>query len=265
MSAMTTREPSKATRQKPLKTTRRKPSKVPVEPAVGVPDRSRAETRIAIRGVAWKVYDVLSDAVGEGSHVRMAYDGKDLEIMTKGRIHEYFRDLFGQFVNEVCNALSIRKVPAGETTWKRPELARGLEADQSYYFEPEKIVADAAALKRRSMDIADYPNPDMAVEIDISPPEVDREGIYKSLKVAEIWRFDGEEVTIEQLQEDGTYAVADMSRFLPIKAVEIRRWIGEEDSSDQTAWCLRLRAWLRRVASRRKPATKRPRRRKKGD
>ena len=43
------------------------------------------------------------------------------------------------------------------------------------------------------MDIADYPNPDLAIEIDISPPEVDREGIYKSLKVAEIWRFDGEE------------------------------------------------------------------------
>ena len=114
------------------------------------------------------------------------------------------------------------------------------------------------------MDIADYPNPDMAVEIDISPPQVDREGIYKSLKVAEIWRFDGEDVTIEQLREDGTYAVAEMSRFLPVKAVEIRRWIVEEDSSDQTAWCLRLRAWLRRISSRRKPTMKRPRRRKNG-
>ena len=85
MSAITTREPSKATGQKPSKAARRKPLKVPVEPAVGVPDRSGAETRIAIRGVEWKVYDLLSDAVGEGSHVRMAYDGKDLEIMTKGQ------------------------------------------------------------------------------------------------------------------------------------------------------------------------------------
>ena len=61
--------------------------------------RNDGETRIAIRGVGWEVYDILSDAVGEGSHVRMAYDGKDLEIMTIGRIHEYFKDLFGQFVD----------------------------------------------------------------------------------------------------------------------------------------------------------------------
>ena len=264
MSAITTREPSKATRQKPSKAARRKPSKVPVEPAVGVPDRRGAETRIAIRGVEWKVYDVLSDAVGEGSHVRVAYDGKDLEIMTKGQVHEYFRDLFGQFVNEVCNALRIRKVPTGEATWKRPEILRGIEADQSYYFQPEKVPVVLAALKRRSMDIADYPNPDMAVEIDISPPQVDREGIYKSLKVAEIWRFDGEDVTIEQLREDGTYAVAEMSRFLPVKAVEIRRWILEEDSERSNGLVPRLRAWLRRISSRRKPAMKRPRRRKKG-
>ena len=108
------------------------------------------------------------------------------------------------------------------------------------------------------MDIADYPNPDLAIEIDISPPEVDREGIYESLQVAEIWRFDGDEVTIEQLGEDGTYVRAEMSRFLPVKAVEIRRWIVEEDSNDQTAWCLRLRAWLRRIARTRKPQAKRP-------
>ncbi len=73
---------------------------------------------------------------------------------------------------------------------------------------PEKIRLVAAALKRRPRNVADYPNPDMAVEIDISPPEVDREGIYKRLQVAEIWYFDGEDVTIEQLGEDGTYAVA---------------------------------------------------------
>ncbi len=69
-------------------------------------------------------------------------------------------------------------------------------------------------------DIAEYPNPDLAIEIDISPPEVDREGIYKSLQVAEIWRFDGEEVTIEQLREDGTYVTV---RDEPVPAGQGRR------------------------------------------
>jgi Uma2 family endonuclease len=244
--------------------TRQKPSKarVKTKPAVEIPDRSAGEMRIAIRGVEWKVYDLLSDAVGEGQHIRMAYDGKDLEIMTTGRIHEYFKDLFGQFVVFVCNELRIRRSPVGETTWKRSELSRGLEADQCYYFLPAKLAADARSRALGSMDIADYPNPDLAIEIDISQPEIDRESIYESLRVAEIWRFDGREVMIQQLGPDGTYVRADMSRFLPVKAVEIRRWIVEEDSNDQEAWFRRLRAWLRRISRTRKPQAKRTRRRK---
>ncbi len=195
-----------------------------------------------LRSVGWEVYDLLSDAVGEGQHVRLSYDGKDLEITTTSRIHEYFKDLFGQFVTQVCNALRIPRSPAGETTWKRPELSLGVEADQCYYFLPEKLAADARARARKSRDVADYPNPDLAIEVDSSEPEVDRGDIYQLLQVAEICYFDGEEVTVEQLREDGTYSVAEMSRFLPIKAVEIRRWIVEEDSSDQAAWSRRLAA-----------------------
>ena len=50
------------------------------------PARS-AETgdqKIVIRGVGWDVYDCLSEAIGEDQHVRLTYDGEDLEIMTVG-------------------------------------------------------------------------------------------------------------------------------------------------------------------------------------
>ena len=43
---------------------------------------------------------------------------------------------------------------------------------------------------RNSNNIDDYPNPDLAVEIDISPPKIDRSGIYAALKVSELWRRD---------------------------------------------------------------------------
>jgi Uma2 family endonuclease len=242
--------------------TKPKPSKVRAQRAIRLPDRDDAETRIVFRGVGWEIYDRLSDALGEGSHIRMTYDGKDLEIMTTSDIHDNFRSLLGLFVHEVATALGIPHSGSGSTTWKRPELERGLEADDSFYFRMEKFPIVAAARKRRSMNIADYPNPDMAIEVDISPPAVDREDIYKKLKVSEIWYFDGDEVTIEQLGEDGNYAVADQSRSLPVKAVEIRRWLVEEDSTDRLAWTLRLRARLRRIPRTRKPPTRRPRRRK---
>jgi Uma2 family endonuclease len=207
--------------------------------------RDVGDQRITIRGLDWFLYDRLSDAIGEGQHIRLAYDGKDLEIMTTGRLHEDYKGLFGRLINAVTFELGIPSSDAGETTWKRPEVARGLEADQCYYFLPEKLAADADARARKSNDVADYPNPDLAIEIDISPSELDRATIYAALRITEVWRFDGETMVIEQLAPDGSYVEVDSSRFLPIRADEVVRWLVEEDVKDKLAWERRLRAWIR--------------------
>src|SRR5262249_10234829 len=121
-----------------------------------VPDMVLAEQRIVIRNVTWEVYDRLSDAVDERQRVFLAYDGKDLEIMTKGRVHENYREFFGRFVNALTFELRIRCHGLGETTWKRPEIMRGLESDFCYYFTAKKLAAGAKALARKSNEIADY-------------------------------------------------------------------------------------------------------------
>jgi hypothetical protein len=68
-----------------------------------------------------------------------------------------------------------------------------------------------------------YPNPDVAIEIDLSSPEVDRPVISAALKVGEAWRFDGESMRIELLGPDGTCLPATKSRFPPIRADEVVR------------------------------------------
>ena len=40
-----------------------------------------------------------------------------------------------------------------------------------------------------SNDVADYPNPDLMSEVDLSPSKIDRPGIYRALEVAEFWRL----------------------------------------------------------------------------
>ena len=204
-----------------------------------------AEQRIAIRDIPWDLYDRLSDAIGEGQNVHLAYDGKDLEIMTVGPTHEDAKENLGRFVNAVAFEVRIRCRGLGLTTWKRPDVLRGVEADLCYFFDPEKLAIIADARARRSNIVADYPNPDLAIEIDISPSQIDRPGIYRALKVPEVWRFNGESLVIEQLGQDGTYIPTDSSRFLPVRADEVLRWIRDEDSSDEIDWELRLREWAR--------------------
>ena len=128
-------------------------------------------------------------------------------------------------------------------TWDTEESDWGLQADLSYYFDPEKIRLAREALARQSNDPADYPSPDLAVEIDISRPKVDRPSIYAGLGVSEVWRFTGQTVVIEQLQGDGSYATVEASRFLPDSPAEVAAWLLAEDATQPIAWGRRLNAW----------------------
>jgi len=216
---------------------------------------SEPDERVVIRGVDWGFYEQLADAIPDRCHIHVDYDGKDVEIMSPGLVHDNDKRLLGRVVELVAEECEIAFKSAGQTTWKRPDVARGLEADESYFFDADKLDAVAAGKARRSLDIADYPNPDLGIEVDMSPPKIDRPGIYAALKVAEVWRFDGErqELVIERLEDDGTYRAVDRSSFLPVSAAEIRRWVVEEDSHDESAWARRLRAWVRAEVAPRLP------------
>jgi len=230
MSTITSTPPSVATFRR-----------LPASDAAVIP----GERRIAIRNIPWDIYDRLSDAIGEGQNVRLAYDGKDLEIMVTGPTHEDAKESLQVFVKAVAFELRVRCRGLGQTSWKRPETLRGIEADLCYFFDPAKLAIAADARVRRSNDVSDYPNPDLAIEIDISPSQIDRPSIYRALNVKEVWRFDGRSLVIEQLRADGTYDPTDSSLFLPVRAEEVLRWLTKEDSSDETAWELSLREWAR--------------------
>jgi hypothetical protein len=209
------------------------PSLVPVQ----------RDQRIVFRGVDWHTYHSLSEATGDGQHVRLAYDGKDLEIiMVISNIHEHLKELINKIVNAVTLGLDIDYLSCGETTWQ--SVVRGLQADLSYYFDPDKIRVATDALARGSMNPADYPRPDLAIEIDTSGPLIDRPSIYADLGIIEVWRYvNGQKLVIEHLQADGSYAPVESSRFLRVSAVDILGWLTAEDSTRELAWNRRLNQW----------------------
>ena len=207
-----------------------------------------SDRRVVFRDVDWSFYEELVDSIPEGSKIHVDYDGRGLEVMANGPDHEDLKYTLGQFVSLVAAEFKIPCKGLGEATWKRPKIGRGLESDQCYYFRPEKLAT--VARLRRSRDIAEYPDPDLAIEVDISRPEVDRSGIYAALGVSEVWRYEGEEILIERLMPDGTYKAVESSGFLPVRADEVRRWVVEEDTSDDTAWSGRLRAEMKKKAKR---------------
>jgi Uma2 family endonuclease len=212
--------------------------------------RLTGEHRWVVRDVVWVDYETFVDLIPEWSPLRVAFDGKDMEIMVKGRDHEELNRLFDHFIVAVAGGLNVEVKTLGELTWKRPEIDCGIEADNCYYNLPEKLATAAAAEARKAAE-SEYPNPDLAIEVDISPSKVDRPGIYAAMKVAELWRFDGEAFHVEQLGSDGRYASVSSSRFLLVTSAELHRWLVDEDSSDTIQWTNRIRSWARKVLKKR--------------
>jgi Uma2 family endonuclease len=228
------------------------PPTVPSDPGLAqAPLPTFGDHRTVFRGVSWEVYRSLSQAYSDGEHVRLAYDGKDLEIMTTGNLHENLKELISRIVTALASWVRIAIVSFGEATLDAVNAERGLQADLSYCFDPEKVRVARAALARESMEPTDYPKPDLAVEIDISPSRIDRPSIYGALRVAEVWRvLRGRTVVIEHLQSDGSYAPAEASRFLPIRAEEITAWLTAEDVGLEEVWNRRLHEWAMELGRR---------------
>ena len=221
----------------------RVPSLEEIERLTQVPDQ-----RVVFRGVDWEFYDRLVDSIPERRNIHVDFDGKDLEVMGNGPDHEWIAESLGQFVKAVAGAVGIPCRGMGLTTWKRLKLARGLESDRCFYFHPDKRSAAARAFGAN--DLAGFPNPDLAIEVDLSRPAVDRAGIYAALVVPEVWRFSAKQVVIERLTPGGIYIAVDTSIFIPVQAEDIRHWIVEEDLSDEIAWTERLQAEFKtRVAN----------------
>ena len=102
----------------------------------------------AVFGSGVRRLRIADSRAAGGTPVRMAYDGRNLEIMVTGPVHDHFSDIISQFIHVVARAGRIPRVALGETTWIRPEIHRGLEADRCYMFDPAKIATTNALLQR---------------------------------------------------------------------------------------------------------------------
>jgi len=171
--------------------------------------------------------------------------------MVTSHLHEIYADALDTLFKAIAEALGVVYLACRSASWDRPGVERGIQADNSYYLDPAKIRVAAAAERKQSRVLEDYPEPDLAIEVDLSPPKADRKSIYKALKVTELWIFDGTTLTIHRLGEDGRYRVAKSSGFLPIAPAQILRWLFHEDrAADYGSWTRRIRTWAKRSLKR---------------
>src|SRR5258708_23229608 len=95
-----------------------------------------SEQRFLLRCVDWSRYKAVANSLGERS-VRLTYDGRNLEIMTVSRLHEWINKILGRLVETLTEELNIPLSSAGSTTFDREDVNHALEPDQCYYLANE--------------------------------------------------------------------------------------------------------------------------------
>lgn len=197
------------------------------------------EDRLVLSGISWDMYEVLRENE-ENWHIRMTYDEGTLELMSPSMDHEAVKKLIGQMIEAFTEELSIPRRSLSASTWKRPEQAKGLEADECYY-----ILNHHRVRERRKVDLTIDPPPDLAVEVEVSRSSLPRMAIYAALGVLEVWRWRREELTIWSL-DAGKYVQREFSVNLPMLRVkDLEPFLDFELAADETAWVRNFRAWVR--------------------
>ncbi len=203
-----------------------------------------AEQRFRMSAVSWEGYMHLGQAFA-GRHVRMAYDRGELEIMTVSLGHDGDKSLLSRLVEVVTEEMAIDIRSGGSTTLNRADLARGLEGDECWWIQHE-----AQVRQLREIDLNKDPPPDLALEVAVSRSVLDRLAIYAALRVPELWRWDGQLLTVCLLKEDGSYVVSSTSLNFPFLPVaELGRFIHMLATMSETRVVRAFREWVRQHAA----------------
>lgn len=181
-----------------------------------------AEQRFVLWGVGWKDYLAVLDMTGD-RRIRVTYDRGDLELMTISPLHGFSQKAIARLIEILSYELRLEIRSGGTMTFKREDLDRGLEPDESYWFRNEPLIRT-----KMELDLSIDPPPDLVVEVEITRSALNRMGIFAALGVPEVWRFDESTIHVHHLQPDGRYAVRPESLSFP--------WL---PIGQMTAWVLR--------------------------
>lgn len=200
------------------------------------------EQRLVLPAVNWQTYQAVSHAL-TGRHVRLTYDGENLEFMTISPRHGNCSRLLGQFVIVLTEEFDLPWKSFGDMTCDREDVGRGLEPDESFYLVNEPLVRGVDRI-----DLETDPPPDLTIEVDITRSSRDRMGIYAALQVPEVWRYDGSILVAFRLGSDGKYESTPESAYFPaIPIAELGTFLQRRGQMDENSLIREFRQWVRNL------------------
>lgn len=184
--------------------------------------KQRAD-RVLLHNISWQQFENILLELGETRGSRVAYCDGTLEIMTPLPEHEYYKEAISIAIQDFADELELDYESLGSTTWRKQLKMAGLEPDNCFYFQNERLIRG-----QLEYDLNQDPPPDLALEIDLTSKSLGRFPIYARLGVPEIWSYEDGKITI-YLLENNEYQISEKSLALPKISVDKMMELIEEN------------------------------------
>lgn len=197
--------------------------------------------RIQLQDVSWSKFEAILAELGDQRGSRIAYSDSLLEIRMPLPKHEKAKVLIGDMVKILLEEMDIDAECFGSSTFKREDMATGIEPDDCFYIENA-----ARMIGKERIDLTVDPPPDLAIEVDVTS----KTGLsaYRALGVPELWRFEDGTLQISLLQ-DGQYQTVERSPHFPgFPLVEqIPQFLTLSLTTGRSQTLKAFRQWVRQV------------------
>jgi len=164
---------------------------------------------VVLHNISWDSYKQITDSLQDQTPAHFTFDRGKLEIMVLSLKHENLKKILAMLFERLSEALEIEIFAGGSTTFQREDLERGFEPDECYYVKNADVMRG-----KDNVDLRFDPPPDLTIEVDVKHSSLNRMSIFAAIEIPEVWRYDGEKLTI-YLLENGGYNESEASSVLP--------------------------------------------------
>ncbi len=195
--------------------------------------------RVLLEDVEWQEFEAILEELGEHRNTRLAYSKGTLEIMAPLPEHEISKEIISDMVKILLEELDVDCECFGSTTFKRQEMAQGIEPDNCFYIRHSEQMRG-----RSRIDLTVDPPLDLAIEIDVtSKTQLDA---YQALGVSELWRYEDGRLRIDLL-EAGRYIKSETSSIFPgLPIIEaVTQFVKQSKTEGRSAALKAFRLWVK--------------------
>jgi Uma2 family endonuclease len=194
--------------------------------------------RIQLQQVNWNEFEAILNELGDKCGYRIAYSDGVLEIRMPSLEHEKAKVLIGDMVKILLEELDLDNECFGSSTFKRQDMAKGIEPDEYFYIENF-----AQMLGKNRLDLTLDPPPDLAIEVDVTS----KTGLeaYQTLGIPELWRLEAGKLHIDLLQERQYQSVNFSPHFPHIPIIDgIAQFLDRSQTEGRSQTLKAFRHWV---------------------